>query len=558
MRPYLPTAFLSEAGVWSSVYSGMQPSLGEADVLSLGVATDNLGLFCNAGHLITLRKGRPMDGINTALAAQLALLSDNPSGQNAKKSNLPYDQSATIGGENSNTRSQNAGGESCNRSTRNVAKDQIQITQETDRIEISQQARELTQAAALPEAKETATATPESTPAQVTTTNAAISGSISITTSSVTTSTINSTAETTDRTSSQDADRVLLQQGIDLYLSYLKGEISSRNTAMQEPTTPANAAETFLNSLSNAVASGARFISPVQNTHNVIAQTGSLPSLSSLLQSNSSASLDSLPPEQYKVAILVGMMFSTPEERERMLENLSKTVSTGQSIAAGANAPATAATTSSAGVQASLSVSINIDYAALGERISSGSTANFNSLMIDLAVSLTAGNQCDPLVLDLAGNGINLSAAREGVSFDITGDGQAEQTGFIRGDDAFLYLDSNGNGVVDNGKELFGDQEGDANGFAKLSRYDENGDGLIDQGDRIYNELRLWQDLNVDGICQTEETSTLSELGVSSISLNYQTVSEDDGKGNTLAQSGSFTRSDGSQGLAADALLGYL
>ena len=90
---------------------------------------------------------------------------------------------------------------------------------------------------------------------------------------------------------------------------------------------------------------------------------------------------------------------------------------------------------------------------------------------------------CDPLILDLDGDGINLTSTEDGVEFDIDGDGIAEKTAFIKGDDALLYLDDNGNGVADSGRELFGDQEGDANGYAELARYDENNDGKIDKLD---------------------------------------------------------------------------
>jgi hypothetical protein len=164
---------------------------------------------------------------------------------------------------------------------------------------------------------------------------------------------------------------------------------------------------------------------------------------------------------------------------------------------------------------------------------------------------------CDPLVLDLAGNGINLRGADEGVDFDLTGDGRQERTAFIQGDDALLFLDKNGNGTADNGRELFGDQEGHANGFAELAEYDDNGDGLIDAADLIFRELRLFQDKNGDGINQLDEVLTLEEAGIESLNVGYTDTDEEDGKGNRIAQKSSFTRTDGRGGLMADALLKY-
>lgn len=164
----------------------------------------------------------------------------------------------------------------------------------------------------------------------------------------------------------------------------------------------------------------------------------------------------------------------------------------------------------------------------------------------------------DPLVLDLAGDGISLRSAEEGVLFDLEGTGTPRQVGFIRNDDAFLYLDRNGNGIADNGLELFGDQEGDASGFAKLARYDTNGDGRIDAQDEVFEHLRLWQDRNGDGINQPEESMTLAEAGITALYLEYETVNQMDASGNVIARRGAFERSDGSLGLTADVLLRML
>ena len=160
----------------------------------------------------------------------------------------------------------------------------------------------------------------------------------------------------------------------------------------------------------------------------------------------------------------------------------------------------------------------------------------------------------DPLVLDLAGDGIELTKTEDGVEFDIDGDGTKEQTAFIKGDDALLYLDQNGNGTVDNGKELFGDQEGDANGYSKLAKYDENNDGKIDELDAVYTKLRLWQDKNEDGKNQSTESMSLLEAGIKSIQLKYNEIMKDDNRGNKIGQTSEFTRTDGSKGYSADML----
>lgn len=193
---------------------------------------------------------------------------------------------------------------------------------------------------------------------------------------------------------------------------------------------------------------------------------------------------------------------------------------------------------------ASLSVSMEMYYEAGG-----------SSTGMDLYTYMEVMGLVDPLVLDLGDEGINLTSAEDGVYFDMKGDGSPVQTAFIQGNNAFLCLDQNGNGVVDDINELFGDKGGHANGFENLRQYDDNGDGIIDENDAIYSELRLWRDLNGDGINQADESMTLAEAGVKSINLGYNKDYEMDKNGNVIGEKSSFTRTDGTEGLVADVWL---
>ncbi|WP_054774848.1 hypothetical protein [Methylogaea oryzae] len=95
----------------------------------------------------------------------------------------------------------------------------------------------------------------------------------------------------------------------------------------------------------------------------------------------------------------------------------------------------------------------------------------------------------DPLVINFDGNAAELGDTK--FQFDLDSDGRQEQIAVLKPGSGLLALDKNGDGVVNNGSELFGPASG--NGFAELAAYDEDKNGFIDEGDSIYNKLRIWQ-----------------------------------------------------------------
>ncbi|MBU1052985.1 MAG: hypothetical protein KKC46_04045 [Proteobacteria bacterium] len=170
------------------------------------------------------------------------------------------------------------------------------------------------------------------------------------------------------------------------------------------------------------------------------------------------------------------------------------------------------------------------------------------------AGSAATPSRKDPLIVDLDGDGIETTNLKSGAYFDHDGNGFAEQTGWAAPDDGLLVRDINGNGTIENGKELFGDQtisengSNAANGFAALADLDDNYDGKIDANDAVWSELKVWQDVNGDGLSLPEELYTLDELGIQSINLDSTPTGETDPEGNTQTRIGSFQKTDNTTG----------
>jgi hypothetical protein len=150
-----------------------------------------------------------------------------------------------------------------------------------------------------------------------------------------------------------------------------------------------------------------------------------------------------------------------------------------------------------------------------------------------------------PVIVDVVGNGFDLTSVPNGVRFDLRANGKPIKTAWTAAysDDAWLALDRNGNCVIDNGSELFGNftpqsAQQKKNGFAALADLDSNFDGVITGADPVYADLRLWQDTNHNGVSETSELHSLADKSVYSIEVAPKESRHRDAHGNVFRYRG--------------------
>ena len=164
-------------------------------------------------------------------------------------------------------------------------------------------------------------------------------------------------------------------------------------------------------------------------------------------------------------------------------------------------------------------------------------------LECDIQTSQCSPQGC-PIIISDRGNTLPLTDPENGVNFDLNSDGFAEPLSWTAEgeDDAFLVMDRNGNGRIDDGTELFGNFTPQPasevpSGFLALAVFDGvseggNEDGWITSEDQVFNLLQLWADINHDGVSESNELTTVTDSSIEGIDLGYYESGRVDRYGN--------------------------
>ena len=149
----------------------------------------------------------------------------------------------------------------------------------------------------------------------------------------------------------------------------------------------------------------------------------------------------------------------------------------------------------------------------------------------------------DPLVVNYAGQAAELTDRT--FEFDLDADGTTDRISFAKPGSAFLAVDRNGNGRIDDGSELFGPSTGD--GWAELAAADDDGNGWIDENDAVFSQLRLW---TRDGEGHDQLTGLLDAnvgaIGLAQVATAFDYTTPADELLGQARSTGLFLREDGS------------
>lgn len=160
--------------------------------------------------------------------------------------------------------------------------------------------------------------------------------------------------------------------------------------------------------------------------------------------------------------------------------------------------------------------------------------------------SSTSLNLTDPLVVNFDGNVAGLNRDMD-FFFDLDSDGTEEKLASLNAGSAFLALDLNGDGIINDGSELFGTKSGD--GFKDLAEYDEDGNGWIDENDSIFTKLKLWtKDLDGNDVLYTLRQKDIGALYLGAAATEFTLADAINSTDGIIRQTGLFLYENGTAG----------
>jgi hypothetical protein len=166
-----------------------------------------------------------------------------------------------------------------------------------------------------------------------------------------------------------------------------------------------------------------------------------------------------------------------------------------------------------------------------------------------------------PVVLDLEGTGIDLKTLDQSTAwFDMNGDGTRDHTAWAGSSNGILAFDRNGDGEINRTDELAFAHwtDGATSDLDGLRRaMDANQDGVLNADDAGFDQFKVWQDKNQDGVAGDAELKSLADWDIIEIGLvptGGPTALSD---GSAINGTASFKRGDASTGTVGDVAFQY-
>jgi len=162
--------------------------------------------------------------------------------------------------------------------------------------------------------------------------------------------------------------------------------------------------------------------------------------------------------------------------------------------------------------------------------------------------SIRAGNAklIDPLAINLDNTSVKLTDSK--ISFDLDFDGKTDQVSFVSKGSGFLALDLNDDGVINDGRELFGPKSGD--GFSELSKYDLDGNQWIDENDAIFSKLKIWmKDESGEDILFSLADKGVGALYIGSVNTPFSLKDDSNNLNGNIQKTGVFLKENGTAGI---------